>query len=143
MWIRSKHAMMMATVVAVVGGLVGSAPSARASTVVLVENFDALNNGNLVGQDGWTLTGTTITNPIQVVGTTDKSASLTTSGEDEYKAFSTAVPHTDGQSLETTFTLTASAAQTTGDYFLHVSSPAGTTNNFYERVFAKSSGTGF
>jgi hypothetical protein len=143
MWNRSKHALGVAAVAAVVGGLVGPAPSAHAAATVLVENFDALNNTDLLGQDGWSLTGSTTTNPIQVGGATDKYAALGTSGEDLYKAFTTAVPHADGQSIETTFTLTASAAQATGDYFLHLSSPAGTSSNFYERVFAKSSGTGY
>jgi hypothetical protein len=34
-------------------------------------------------------------------------------------------------------------ATATGDYFIHLSDPAGTTSNFYQRLFIKSSGAGY
>lgn len=126
----------------------GVGTSASAATISVVnETFDGYNTGNLAGQGGWTALSAAGTNPIQV--TAGKSASLTTSGEDDYLAFTASgvtgpaqVSHDDGGSLTTSFTLTTSAAQATGDYFLHVSTPAG-GNNFYQRVFAKSTTGGY
>jgi len=54
-----------------------------------------------------------------------------------------AVSHNDGAYIETTFKVTASAAQANGDYFIHLSNPAGNAFNFYQRTFIKSSGTGY
>jgi hypothetical protein len=112
---------------------------------VLTDNFDSYTPGALVGQGGWTQTSTTETNAIQVVTQSgpDDAVVLGTSGQDAYKAFTSAVSHTDGFSLQTEFDLIVTDADATGDYFLHLSSPAGTTSNFYQRVFAKSSGAGF
>jgi len=119
----------------------GAATTARA-TIVLSDNFDSYTNGNLSGQGGWTATAAAAT-PMQVAGAADKYVQLGTSGQDEYKAFSSSLPHTDGNSIETSFTLNASAAQATGDYFSHLSDPAGTTSNFYQRLFAKSATGGY
>jgi hypothetical protein len=114
--------------------------SVTQAAVYLVEDYGTFTNGDLVGQDGWTQTGATATNPIQVA---DGSVLLSTSGQDAYKALSEAVPHDSGFSLYNGVNLSLSAAQATGDYFLHVSSPEGTTSNFYQRLFARSSGEGF
>ncbi len=109
------------------------------ATVFLDEKFD-YSNGNLVGQGGWGQTGTSTTNPIQVL---DNRAVLQATGQDAYKALSSTVPATAGTSLYTVFDLTLTSTQSTGDYFFHLSDPAGTTTNFYQRVYAKSSGSGF
>lgn len=113
-----------------------------APTVMVTDNFDSYTNGTLSGQGGWT-TPTPAATPIQVAGGTDKYAAVGSSGQDEYKPFSGAVPHTDGESITTTFNVTLTSAQSAGDYFLHLSNPAGTTSNFYERIFARSSTNGF
>jgi hypothetical protein len=96
--------------------------------------------GGLVGQNGWGQTGTISTNPIQVNG---GEAVVGTSGQDVFSSFSTVAPTTAGSTLYFAATMTVTAAQATGDYFLHVSDPAGTPSNFYGRLFAKSSGSGF
>jgi hypothetical protein len=80
---------------------------------------------------------------MQVAGAADKFVQLGTSGQDEYKAFSQALPHTDGNVIHTSLTVNVSAAQTAGDYFAHLSDPVGTSTNFYERLFARSSGAGY
>jgi hypothetical protein len=117
--------------------------SVRADVIVFSDAFNT--NGPLLGttpQVGglWTITGTSVVNPLQVVS---GQASLVTTGQDAYSAFSAPVPVATTQALQTSFTLTVSAAQATGDYFLHLSDPAGTASNFYSRIFARSSGGGF
>lgn len=116
--------------------------SAQAAVTVLTDDFNSYTNGNLSGQGGWTATAAAAT-PMQVAGASDKFVQIGTSGQDEFKAFTTAVPHTDGESIETKATVTVTSAQATGDYFLHLSNPAGTTSNFYQRTFVRSSGAGF
>jgi hypothetical protein len=96
--------------------------------------------GNLVGQNGWVQTSTSSTNPIQVTG---GQAVVGTTGQDVYSGFSSSAPTTAGSTLYFAATMTLTAAQTAGDYFFHVSDPVGSTSNFYGRVFAKSSGSGF
>jgi hypothetical protein len=107
------------------------------------ETFDALTTGtSLSGQNGWTATMAAAT-PIQVGGTSDKYAQFGTSGQDEYKAFTSSVAHTDGEGLLTTLSINVSAAQSGGDYFAHLSSPLATTSLFFQRIYARSSGAGF
>jgi hypothetical protein len=129
--------------------LVVTAGAAQAATTVLSENFDSYTTGtNLTGQGGWTPTTvvTTNPNPIQVAGPAGGNlyAQLgIAGGQDEYKALTTAVAHNDGDSIEMAFKVTASSATPTGDYFIHLSNPVGSSTNFYERTFAKSSGAGY
>jgi hypothetical protein len=114
---------------------------AAQAAVYYSTNFSSgYSNGNLVGQNGWLTTGSSTTNPLQVSG---GAAVVGTSGQDAYAAFSTVAPTTSGTTLFVAATLRLTAAQATGDYFLHVSDPSGTTTNFYGRIFAKSSGSGF
>lgn len=119
----------------------GLSGTSAGAAVVLSDNFDSYNVGTLSGQGGWTATADAAT-PAQVVGDADKYVQLLI-GQDEYKAFTASVPHTDGNSLVTSFTANVTAATTTGDYFVHLSSPLASTFNFYQRVFARSSGDGF
>ncbi len=132
--------------------LAGLFSSSALGAIVLNETF-TYPDGALVGQGAadaikWTQSGTVVTNPIQV---SSGQASLITSGQDAYKGFSAGglnataatVAHTDGTAIYTGFDLNVSAAQATGDYFLHLSDPVGTTTNFYQRVFAKSAVGGY
>src|SRR5688500_13951143 len=113
------------------------------AAIVLSDNFDSYMPAmNPSGQGGWTATAPAAT-PMQVAGAADKFVQINTSGQDEYKAFSDSVPHTEGNSIATSFTANVTAAQTNGDYFSHLSSPAGTTTFFFQRVFARSSANGF
>jgi trimeric autotransporter adhesin len=121
--------------------LVAAAPA----SVVFEDGFGSAD-GNLVGTTptistgNWGQTGATTTNPIQI---SSNRASLTTTGQDTFAAFSGPVAHTDGNAIYTSAILNLSAAQAAGDYFLHLSDPAGTTSNFYQRLFAKSGTSGY
>jgi hypothetical protein len=121
---------------------VGFSTAAANAAVVFDDNFDAYLNQDLFGQGGWLQTGTSTTTPVQVAGGADKYAAIGTSGQDLYKAFSTAVPKVDGDGLLTSIELNVTAAGT-GDYFFHLSDPVGTTSNFYQRLHVRSSGAGY
>jgi MYXO-CTERM domain-containing protein len=131
------NTMKLMLAIGAVSALCGSAQAAIYYSAGFASGY---TSGNLVGQNGWAQTGTSATTPIQVTG---GAAVLGTSGQDAYAAFSSAAPNTAGTTLFFAATLRMTAAQATGDYFMHVSDPAGTSTNFYGRVFAKSSGTGF
>jgi hypothetical protein len=118
-----------------------AASSAHAATV-LFDNFDSYTTGNLSGQGGWTATAAAAT-PMQVAGAADKFVQINTSGQDEYKAFTSPIPHLDGNTMTTSFNINVSAAQAAGDYFSHLSDPVGTTSFFFQRLFARSSGAGY
>jgi hypothetical protein len=113
--------------------------AAHAELVVFSDDFSV--DGPLLGSTPdvggvWTITGTSVVSPLTVTG---GSLGLVTTGQDAYAAFASQVPTTGGTSLATSFLLNVSAAQATGDYFLHLSDPAGTTGNFYDRVYARAS----
>ncbi len=122
--------------------LIGATTPAMAATL-FSDTFE--NAGALVGSTpavgaNWAQTGTTITNPLTV---TSGFLPLATSGQDVFGALSSPAPTTAGTKLFTGFNISLTAASATGDYFLHLSDPAGTTTNFYQRVYARSSGAGF
>ena len=128
--------------VSILGGV-----SASFAAPAFSENFNSYVNGNLagttqneLGQGPWAQNNVSSTTPIQV---SNGRALLGTSGQDVYAAFSSAVANPDGTSFYYALTLNVISAQATGDYFFHVSNPAGTTSLFYERLFARSSGAGF
>jgi MYXO-CTERM domain-containing protein len=121
-------------------GTVAAVCGATEAAIYYGTSFATYANGGLVGQNGWAQTGTSATNPIQVTG---GEAVLGTTGQDVYAAFSSNAPVTAGTTLYYSATLKVTSAQAAGDYFFHLSDPAGTTSNFYGRVFAKSSGSGF
>jgi trimeric autotransporter adhesin len=118
-------------------GLVATIAASASATVVLSDSF-SYPDGSLVGQGGWILTGTSMTNPIQVVS---GQASLVTTGQDANEAFTAPVIPTTG-GIYTGVDLNLSAAQATGDYFMHLNDSA-TSTNFNQRLFAKSSGSGY
>ena len=110
------------------------------ATVIFSDNFNGYNNGNLVGQGGWLQTGTSAVTPLQVNAGV---LSVGSSGQDAYSAFGSAVSTTAGGSLFVGLDLDVTAAQATGDYFLHFGSTVGGTSGFYDKVWVKSSGSGF
>jgi trimeric autotransporter adhesin len=122
---------------------VATAATFSNAAFVLSEPFDAYTNGPLLGQGGWTITGTSVVNPFAVSGAADKEVAMLTTGQDAYRAFAAPVTKVDGSAIYTGVNINVSAAQATGDYFLHLSDPAGTTGNFYQRLFIRSSGTGY
>lgn len=97
-------------------------------------------DGNLVGQNGWTQTSTATTNPIQYA--TDKVV-VGSTGQDVWKSFQTQVVKANVSTLYTRIDFSVFNAQATGDYFFSLSDPAGTSSNFYQRLFVRASGSGF
>lgn len=120
---------------------------------MFVENFSYTAAATLVGNGNWAQTGTTATNPIAVSGTgltyagysgsgVGNAVALANTGQDVNTPFANSASISTGN-VYCSFMLNISAAQATGDYFFHFANPVGTTSNFYSRVFAKSSGTGY
>lgn len=132
-------------------GMVGTITvnAAPTSNVILTENFD-YTTGAALTANGYTAHSGAGTNAISVVspgltytGSTVSNiggaASLVTSGEDINKTF-TAV--TTG-SVYASFLLNVSAAQATGDYFIHLGINPFNSSNLFARTFVKSSGSGY
>jgi hypothetical protein len=105
--------------------------------------YDSLNysDGALTNVSGgnWKETAAAAS-PQQVSG---GKVVLGTSGQDTYSALSSPYTLVDGSTFYIGASLTFYSAQSGGDYFLHFSSPAGTTSLFQERLFAKSTTGGF
>jgi len=120
-----------------------SLSNAQATTVLNVDFASGYIDGALVGQNNWAQTGTTATNPQQVTSGQVVLPSGTT-GQDTYKGFASVVDATvSGNYLLSTINFSVAAATAGGDYFFHLSSPAGTTSNFSQRLFAKTAPEGF
>ena len=94
---------------------------------------------NSAGQNEWKQTGENPSTPIQV---TNGAAIIGTSGQDVYHACNPVNP-TAGHTLYYSASMQVTAAQSTGDFFLFVGDPAGTSTNFFGRLFAKSTTGGF
>ena len=110
------------------------------ATVILSDDFNSYANGNLVGQGTWAQTGATATTPVQVNG---GAVTIGNTGQDVYDPFSSAVTLGDGQSLYFGLAINVSAAQATGDYFMHFTPDAGNSSLFYDRLFIKSTTGGY
>ncbi|MCX6148905.1 MAG: T9SS type A sorting domain-containing protein [Ignavibacteriales bacterium] len=116
----------------------------------LLEESFAYDAGTLITATptpGWVLSGTNTSNPLTVVspgltfpnypGVKGNALAMTTSGEDDYKAFT---PEDSG-SVYLFFLVNFSASQT-GDYFIALSQSTAQTN-YYARLHSKASGAGF
>jgi MYXO-CTERM domain-containing protein len=115
------------------------AADAANAAVYCSTNFSSgYNNGNLVGQNSWTQISIDSNNPVQV---SSGSAILRTSGQDVVRAFADTVAMTASTTLYLRATLQVTAAQS-GDYFLGFDNST-TGGNYFGRVFAKTSGSGF
>lgn len=124
-------------------GLVGT--SAYGTDLDLFnDSFDSSTGpllGTTPGLGGpWFQTGTNSSNPIQLAGGT---VTLNGIGQDAYASLASPVANRAGTELRTSLDLNVLAAQPAGDYFLHLSNPLGTTFNFYQRLFARSSENGY
>jgi len=138
---------------AVLGLMALAVPAANASLSVLYSSgFNSptysdgavVNTGNATdtttpGQDGWLSTSAGTTNNIPVTNSaTDGFVTMTTSGQDIRHPLSGSV--TSGSVyLDADFSV--SAAQVTGDYFIHLGD--GSTTIFNGRTYVKSSGSGY
>src|ERR1035438_7682380 len=129
----------MKTVLCCTCGLLLAAANLQA-TPLFSDSF-SYPDGPLLGQGVWTITGTSVVNPIQVAS---GAAALTTTGQDAYSALPGGpVTIADGSSFYIGMSLNVSAAQATGDYFLHYSTTVGNTSTFQDRLYVKSSGAGY
>ncbi|HTR43520.1 MAG TPA: hypothetical protein VMH87_18055, partial [Pseudomonadales bacterium] len=116
-------------------------PSSGAfATSLLSDNFNSYTDGNLAGQGPWVATSGSTATPPQV---SSGVVQLGSSGEDVYAPLSSVVNTTGGGSLFIGLDLDVLTAQATGDYFLHVTTTVGGTSGFYDKLEARSSGTGF
>ncbi|MGA2240871.1 MAG: PEP-CTERM sorting domain-containing protein [Verrucomicrobiota bacterium] len=122
-----------------------SSPRAFA-TISFSDNFNSYVNGNLaglsqdaLGQGTWRQTGTVATSPIQV----NNGTVVLFTGQDAYAPLTSTISITSGSTFYIGATVDLTAAQATGDYFLHWTPTVGNSTIFPERLFAKSSGAGF
>jgi len=130
---KHLHRLFILPVAVVIG-------ATSAEAVTYLDDSFSYSDGNLVGQGSWLQSGATATNPIQV---SSNAAVVNNTGQDAYKAFSSNVTATPGTSIFTVLDVTVTTAAAAGDYFVHLSDPAGTTTNFYQRLFIRSATGGF
>ena len=124
-----------------------ASPLGSQATVVFYDDFNSYVNGNLagtaqdaLGQGTWRQTGASAATPVQV---NNGTVVLGTSGQDVYAPLTSPISITDGSTFYIGATVDLTAAQATGDYFLHWTPIVGSSTIFPERLFAKSSGAGF
>ena len=127
--------------------ILAASPLGSQATVVFYDDFNSYVNGNLagltanaVGQGTWAQTGGSAVTPVQV---NNGTVVLGTSGQDVYAPLTSPISITDGSTFYIGATVDLTAAQTTGDYFLHWTPTVGNSSIFPERLFVKSSGAGF
>jgi|SRR5665213_495003 len=106
---------------------------------VLSDNFNSYPDGNLTNGTTWFQTAAAA-NPVQV---NSGVVTLNNSGQDVYSPFSSPVTLADGQSLYFGLAINVSAAQATGDYFMHFTPNAGNSSLFYDRLFVESTTGGY
>jgi hypothetical protein len=121
-------------------GLLLAVVSAHAA-VLFSESFSYIEDGtnNLVWRGPWLQSGTVTSNPIQF---SNGKVTLRSSGQDVNAALSSPLTLHDGTTFYIGATINVSAAQTSGDYFLHWSPFTGSTY-FYSRLEARSASGGF
>jgi hypothetical protein len=134
-----------ARAVAFLAALATLSASGVFAATIFSDDFNRAN-GNLVGTapvigtGNWTQTGTTATNPIQI---SSNAVAVGPTGQDAFGAFSSSATNTgNGKQVHTSMDINVSAVGT-GDYFTHLSDPAGTTSIFLERVGAAATTGGY
>lgn len=108
------------------------------ATPLFSDNFDSYS-GTLAGQGTWVQNGSSAVTPIQVTG---GKAMIGSSGQDLNAPITPNYNLVDGTPFYIGATINLSAAQTSGDYFLHWS-PATGSSSFLSRLFAKSTTGGY
>jgi hypothetical protein len=126
------------TVFAAVVAAVCAAPSAVFAATIFQDTFTKADQpllGTTPNTSGgnWAITGTSVVNPLAI---TSNAVTLNTTGQDAFSPFLYSAPNTAGFPLRTSADINLSAAGT-GDYFLHLSDPAGTTSFFFQRLGAQ------
>lgn len=114
--------------------------------LLLEENFD-YTTGTLLTDNNWTISGTSVVNPITVIAgglsyagypsSGGAGIAMNNTGQDVFRAF----PTQSSGTVYLSFLVNFSAALT-GDYFIALSASTGQTN-YYARLHAKASGAGF
>jgi PEP-CTERM motif len=129
------------------GVILAAFPLGSQATVSFYDDFNSYANGNLagtaqdaLGQGTWRQTSTANATPVQV---NNGTVVLGTSGQDVYAPLTSPISITDGSTFYIGATVDLTAAQATGDYFLHFTPTVGNSSIFPERLYAKSSGAGF
>ena len=120
-----------------------SVPSAALAGLVFQDTFTKTDQA-LLGTTPdiggvWTITGTSVVNPIQIVG---GKVALANTGQDAFAPLAPGVPNLPGSPIRTSMDINLSAVGT-GDYFTHLSDPAGTTSFFFQRLGAAATTGGY
>jgi len=119
---------------------------------LLVDDFNYANGSGLIGQGGWTISGTSVVNPVTVVDNLASGLSYTgyagsqvglsvpiaNTGQDVYTSYT---PQTSG-SVYLSFLANFSDVKATGDYFIAFSSSTAQTN-YVGRLHVKSTTGGY
>ena len=118
-------------------------PSAAFASLVFQDDFNKANqallgtNPNIGGT--WAITGTSVINPLQISG---NQVPMANTGQDAFAALSSVVPNAAGFPIRTSADINLSAVGT-GDYFLHVTDPVGSSSLFYQRLGAAATTGGY
>lgn len=131
-------------VCAAVVAAVCAAPSAVFAGLVFQDTFTKANGPLLgttpnIGGGNWTITGTSVVNPIQISG---NQVVLVNTGQDAFAPLSFVVGDGGGFSIRTSADITLSAVGT-GDYFLHMTDPVGSSSLFFQRLGAAATTGGY
>lgn len=125
--------------------------------LLLEENFNYTSGSALLGQGGWTITGTSTTNPFTVGNTglsypnylssgIGNALPIANTGQDAYVNITPQTSGTVYASLLVNFSATnfggAGNSAYAGDYFFHLTQGLITSNAFYPRVFVRSADNG-
>ena len=116
-------------------------PCQGALTLFYSTNFNTptYSAGALIGQDNWTITGTSVVSPLTVANAIagNGNVSVATTGQDVFRAF----PSVNSGSVYFSASINVQTAQT-GDYLLHLGDTA-TPNGFFSRLYVKAGTTGY
>jgi hypothetical protein len=111
--------------------------------IVFSDNFNKANQPLVtttpVIGGAWSNVSAPTTNPLSIVS---NAVPLSAGGgEDALSLTAGQIPTTPGNVIHTGLDINVSSATATGDYFQHLGD--GSTSIFFQRLFAKSSGTGY
>ncbi|MFZ4619284.1 MAG: T9SS type A sorting domain-containing protein [Bacteroidota bacterium] len=124
---------------------IGNKAASGPGLSLLSEDFTG-TSGTALTSAGWTISGSSVVNPISIVqpgltfsgySTSGNAAALNNNGQDVYKAFT---PVSSG-AVYLSFIMKVDSVKT-GDYFIALSASTAQTN-YFSRLHVKASGAGF